>query len=196
MLRSSFFNGKGIFAALLLLLLTGTAALAAGGHDADPGVLLKDFLYRVLNFTVAFGLLAFFITKPLRKGMAGRRQEIENALAQAQTAREEAEAKFREYDAKLSRAAEEIEGIYRGIRQEGELEQEKILANARAMAEKIKGEAEKTAAMEVEKARTSLRQEATALAISMANDILRNSVSGADHERLVNEYLQRVGELH
>jgi F-type H+-transporting ATPase subunit b len=196
MVRSSYFNGKSILAAFLVLLLTCTAAFAAGGYDADPGVLLKDFLYRVLNFTVAFGLLAFFITKPLRKGMAGRRQEIENALAQAQAAREEAEAKFREYDAKLSRAADEIEGIYRGIRQEGELEQEKILANARAMAEKIKGEAEKTAAMEVEKARTSLRQEATALAISMANDILRNSVSGADHERLVNEYLQRVGELH
>jgi hypothetical protein len=30
----------------------------------------------------------------------------------------------------------------------------------------------------------------------MANDILRSTVSGADHERLVNEYLQRVGELH
>jgi F-type H+-transporting ATPase subunit b len=195
MLRMSFFNGKTILATLLLLLLASTAALAAGGH-ADSGVLLKDFLYRVLNFTVAFGLLAFFIVKPLRKGMAGRRQEIEGALAQAQAAREEAEAKFREYDAKLSRAAEEIEEIYQGIRREGELEQEKILANARAAAEKIKGEAEKTAAMEVAKARASLRQEAAELAIRMAHDILRNTVSGADHERLVNEYLQRVGELH
>jgi F-type H+-transporting ATPase subunit b len=195
MLRMSFFNGKTILATLLLLLLANTAALAAGGH-ADSGVLLKDFLYRVLNFTVAFGLLAFFIVKPLRKGMAGRRQEIEGALAQAQAAREEAEAKFREYDAKLSRAAEEIEEIYQGIRREGELEQEKILANARAAAEKIKGEAEKTAAMEVAKARASLRQEAAELAIRMAHDILRNTVSGADHERLVNEYLQRVGELH
>jgi F-type H+-transporting ATPase subunit b len=195
MWRTSFFNGK-TFLATLLLLLTSTIAIAATGHGADSGVLLKDFLYRVLNFTVAFGLLAFFITKPLRKGMAGRRQEIENALAQAQATREEAEAKFREYDAKLSRAAEEIEGIYRGIRQEGEMEQEKILANARAAAEKIKSEAERTAALEVEKARTSLRQEAAELAIRMANDILRNTVSGADHERLVNEYLQRVGELN
>ena len=196
MLRTSFLNGKTILATLLLLLLTSTVALAAAGHGADSGVLLKDFLYRLLNFTVAFGLLGFFIAKPLRKGMAGRRQEIENALAQAQAAREEAEAKFREYDAKLSRAAEEIEGIYLGIRQEGELEREKILANARAAAEKITSEAERTAAMEVEKARTHLRQEAAELAIRMANDILRKTVSGADHERLVNEYLQTVGELH
>jgi F-type H+-transporting ATPase subunit b len=193
---TSFLSGKTILTTSLLLLLTSTAVLAAAGPGADSGVLLKDFLYRVLNFTVAFGLLAYFIAKPLRKGMAGRREEIKNALAQAQAAREEAEAKFREYDAKLSRAAEEIEGIYLGIRQEGELEQEKILANARAAAEKIKSEAERTAAMEVEKARTGLRKEAAELAIRMANDILRSTVSGADHERLVNEYLQRVGELH
>jgi F-type H+-transporting ATPase subunit b len=195
MLRLADFHSRTILAAVLLLLLANTTALAAGGQ-VDSGVLFKDFLYRVLNFTVAFGLLAYFVTKPLRKGMAGRRQEIESALAQAQAAREEAEAKFRDYDAKLSRAAEEIEEIYRGIRREGELEQEKILASARANAEKIKSEAEKTAAMEVEKARASLRQEAAELAIRMATDILRQSVSGADHERLVNEYLQRVGELH
>lgn len=190
------FYGKALLGTLLLLLAVGTVAFAADGHGADAGVLLKDFLYRVLNFTVAFGLLAFFIAKPLRKGMAGRRQEIDNALAQAQTAREEAEAKFRDYDAKLSRAAEEIEEIYQGIRREGELEQEKILANARAAAEKIKSEAERTAAMEVEKARTALRREAADLAIHLANELLRGSVGVADHERLVNEYLQSVGELH
>jgi F-type H+-transporting ATPase subunit b len=195
MAQKSFFYGKTVLATVVLLLLLGTITWAADGHAAEPGVLLKDFLYRVLNFTVAFGLLAFFITKPLRKGMAGRRQEIENALAQAQAAREEAEAKFREYDAKLSRAALEIEEIYQGIRREGEMEQEKILANARASAEKIKGEAERTAAIEVEKARAALRQEAAALAIRMANDLLRSRVGVADHERLVNEYLQSVGEL-
>jgi F-type H+-transporting ATPase subunit b len=195
MARKSFY-GKTILTTLILLLAAATVAVAAGGHAAEPGVLLKDFLYRVLNFVVAFGLLGYFIAKPLRKGMAGRRQEIESALAQAQTAREEAEAKFRDYDAKLSRAAQEIEEIYQGIRREGELEQEKILANARAAAEKIKSEAERTAALEMEKARTALRQEAAALAIRMASDLLRGTVGAADHERLVNEYLQSVGELH
>jgi F-type H+-transporting ATPase subunit b len=196
MLRTYIFHRKTILLSSLLLLVASSTVWAAAGQAAEPGVLLKDFLYRVLNFTVAFGLLAFFIVKPMRKGLAGRRQEIESSLAQAQAAREEAEAKFREYDAKLSRAAEEIEELYQGIRREGELERDKILANAHALAEKIKGEAEKTAAMEVEKARAGLRQEAAELAIGLAKDILRKNVSGADHERLLNEYLQRVGELH
>jgi F-type H+-transporting ATPase subunit b len=183
------------------VLLTGLAtfALAASGgdgHHVDSGVLLKDFLYRCLNFGVAFGLLAYFVTKPIRKGLAGRREGIAKALADADTAKAEAEAKFAEYDRKLSKAAAEIEEIQSALRREGELERERILASAREMSEKIKQEAEKSAANEVAKARAELRQEAARMAISIAEDLLKQNFTGADQDRLVSEYLQKVGELH
>lgn len=182
--------------ALFLLALAGAALAATDGHHADSGVLLKDFIYRVLNFGVTFGLLAYFVTKPIRKGLAGRREGIEKSLEQARAAREEAEAKFAEYDGKLNKAAAEIEEIYASIRREGEMEREKILANAREMAEKIKAEAEKAAANEISKARADLRREAAALAISIAEDLLKKNVTGQDQARLVDEYMQKVGELH
>jgi F-type H+-transporting ATPase subunit b len=162
----------------------------------DSGVLLKDFLYRCLKFGVAFGLLAYFVTKPIRKGLAGRREGIAKALADADTAKAEAEAKFAEYDRKLSKAAAEIEENQSALRREGELERERILASAREMSEKIKQEAEKSAANEVAKARAELRQEAARMAISIAEDLLKQNFTGADQDRLVSEYLQKVGELH
>ena len=58
---------------------------------------------------------------------------------------------------------------------EGELERERILANAREMAEKITLEAEKSAANEVAKARAELRREATRMAIEIAEDILKKN---------------------
>lgn len=191
---------KKSFAATLVLLLVLAAAATAigaeGGHHADSGVLLKDFLYRVLNFGVTFGLLAYFVTKPIRKGLAGRREGVEKSLLQAQAAREEAEAKFAEYDSKLDKASAEIEEIYAGIRREGEVEREKIIANAREMASKIKAEAEKAAANEIAKARAELRREAAAMAVAIAEDLLKKSVTGQDQARLVDEYMQKVGELH
>ena len=182
--------------ALLLLLLTAGFALAAGGGHVDSGVLLKDFLYRCLNFVLMLAILIYFVAKPFKKGMAARREGIAKALQEAETTRQQAEAKFAEYDAKLSKAAGEIEQIYAAIRQEGEQERERILANAREMAAKIQQEAEKSAATAVAKARLELRQEASSLAVTLAEELLKKDFTKADHVRLVEEYMQKVGELH
>lgn len=191
-------NGRLFTLVTGLLLITASVALASGGegHHADSGALIKDFIYRSFNFAVMVGILAYFLTKPIRKGLAGRREGIEKALNDSRVAKEEAEAKFAEYDRKLSKAAAEIEEIYAGIKAEGELEREKILANAREMAEKIKLEAEKSASNEVSKARAQLRQDAARLAIEIAEELLKKNFTGEDHSRLVDEYMQKVGELH
>lgn len=191
---------KGTIIAVGTLLLTGlaAAALASGGegHHVDSGVLLKDFLWRCLSFGVTLGLVVYFVRTPIRKGLAGRREGIEKALRDAEAAKAEAEAKFAEYDRKLSKASAEIEEIQDAIRREGELERERTLASAREMAEKIKQEAEKSAANEIAKARAELRQEAARMAIAIAEDLLKKNVTGDDQSRLVSEYMQKVGELH
>lgn len=191
---------KGTVIAVVTVMLAGLATLALAssgeGHHVDSGVLLKDFLWRSLSFGVTLGLLVYFVRKPIRQGLDGRREGIEKALRDAEAAKAEAEAKFAEYDRKLSKAAAEIEEIQAGLRREGEMERERTLANAREMAEKIRREAEKSAANEVAKARAELRQEAARMAIAMAEDLLKRNFTGDDQNRLVSEYLQKVGERH
>lgn len=181
----------------LLWAATATLAVAAGGgHEVDSGVLLKDFIWRCLNFVILFGALAYVVSKPLRNGLAARREGVEKALADAEAAKQEAEARFAEYDVKLNRAAAEIAEISAGIRREGELERDRILANARDMAEKIKLEAERAAENEIVRARVELRREAARLAIGLAEELLKKNFTSEDHDRLVKEYMQKVGELH
>jgi F-type H+-transporting ATPase subunit b len=194
MLRRSWMK-KGMVLALAHLMVLGlsTTLWAAGDYEMNY---LKDFIYRVINFAVAFGLIAYFVTKPIRKAMAGRSEGVAQQLDQSRSAREAAEAKFAEYDAKLNRATAEIEEIYASIRREGEMEREKIIANAMEMAEKIKADAQKAAANEVSTARAALRKEAAALAVALAEDLLRKNVTEQDQARLIDEYMQKVGELH
>lgn len=190
---------KVTIGATIVLGVVGLATVAWGagdGHHVDSGVLLKDFLYRCLNFGITFGLLAYFVTKPIRKGLAGRREGIEKQLAAAKAAKEAAEAKFADYDVKLNQASAEIDEIAAAIKREGELEREKILANAKEMAAKIKLEAQNTAANEVAKARVELQQEAARMAIQIAEEILKKNFTAEDQSRLVDEYLLKVGELH
>jgi F-type H+-transporting ATPase subunit b len=184
------------FVLAILLLIPVVVFAAGGGEHADSGVILKDFLYRCFNFVLMVGLLAYFLTKPVRKGLKGRREEIEKTLADAQAAKEAAEAKYREYSVKLAKATEEIASITAAIQREGELEREKILNAAKEMAVKIEKEADSKAFSVVAKARIELREEAARLAVELAEDMLKKQVSADDQKRLVDEYMQKVGELH
>ena len=178
------------------LILAPVAALASGGGHADSGAVLKDFLYRCFNFALMVGVLAYFVTKPVRKGLKERSAAIEKTLAEAEAAKQAAEAKHREYSEKLAKATEEIAKLTAAIRSEGELERDKIVAAAKEMAAKIEREADNKAAGVVAKARTELREEASRLAVELAEDMLKKQVSADDQKRLVEEYMQKMGELH
>ena len=179
-----------------LVLLPAVVLASGGGGHADSGVILKDFAYRCFNFALLVGLVAYFVTKPIRKGLKGRTEEIEKTLADAQAAKEAAEAKHLEYSEKLAKATEEIASITDSIRREGELERDKIISAAKELAINVEQEAENKAAGVVTKARTELREEAASLAVELAKDMLKKQVSADDQKRLVEEYMQKVGELH
>lgn len=181
---------------LLVGLISGAVFASGGGHEVESGVLMKDFLYRIFNFGIVVAILIYFLTKPIKKGLSGRREGIEKALAEAQQAKEAAEAKFAEYDRKLARATEEIAEISDSIRREGELEKIKIIDSAKLMAVKIEQDAEKAAELEVAKARTELQREAVQLAVGIAEELLNKNFTKDDDTRLIDEYLQKVGELH
>lgn len=186
---------KSLLVAALLMAPAVVFAATGGGHAGD-GVILKDFLYRCLSFVLMVGLLAYFVTKPIRKGLKDRTAEIEKTLADAQAAKEAAEGKHREYSEKLAKATEEIAVITNSIQREGELEREKIIAAAKDLAVKIEEEADSKASSVVAKARIELRAEAANLAVELAEDMLKKQVNADDQKRLVDEYMQKVGELH
>ena len=71
-----------LLTAVLVVVLTGIAFASSDGGHADGGVLMKDFMYRCFNFAIAFGILAFFITKPIKKGLADRTSGIADQLAE------------------------------------------------------------------------------------------------------------------
>jgi len=176
----------------LVLVLAGAAFASSDGHGADSGVLLKDFLYRCLNFAIVFGGLGYVLAKPLRKGLGERRAKLIETLEQANRARQSAEAKVAEYERKLADSDREIAELLAQAKEENSRERVSILAEAQAAADTVGKEARQCADREIERARQELRAETAQMAISMAEERLRQGITSEDRARLMTENLQQM----
>lgn len=175
-----------------------TTAVAAGGgdHHVDSAAQMKDFGWRVVNFVVLVGILFWATRKANLKGsLADRQDQIEKNLREAREAREAAEAKLKEYTEKLEKANQEIDGLRAAMLKEAEAEKQRIVAEAQAAAAKVTAQAVQAADQEVLKARSELRAEAARLAVEMAAGKLAGAVQQSDHDRMVQDYLGKVGQL-
>ncbi len=173
------------------------AAHGAAEHGGHAAAQMKDFMWRCIDFLALVAILVWALKKADVKGSLKARQSgIEKALQEAVTAREAAEKKMAEYEQKLAQANEEIDAISAAIREEGQKEKARIIAEATATAEKIKEQARNAADQEIVKARAELRAEAAKLAVQLAEQTLREKVEKSDQDRLVGEYLTKVVELH
>ena len=176
---------------LFVLLFTLTAAYASGGgSNEEPSWF--NFTWRGVNFLILAGVLYWLLAKKVKAFFAGRHEGIRTALAEAVTAREEAEKKFREYAAKLNKATGEIDEITRMIQAQGLAEKERIIEDARKTAEKMKEDTQARMEQEFNKASRELRIEAVRLSTQMAGELLRKNIQADDHEALVKDYIEKV----
>ena len=183
----------GVLAAMAFVLVSVTAWAAGGGDDhVDTKAQLIDFAWRMANFAVLLFILYKLMWKKMKTFFAGRREGIKASLEEAEVVKAEAEKKFKEYDVKLKKAEEEIQGISAMIKAQGEEEKKRIIADAERSAAKMKEDANARMDQELKKARNELRLEASDLAVQMAEDILKKKVTKEDHESMVREYLDRM----
>jgi len=177
-----------------LLLCGAHLAGAAESAHGDGGALLKDFLYRCLNFALLAGLLGYFLRKPLGDALAARRQAVATSLEESRQAREEAEARAERLARQLEAGGREIEALRRQMEEETVKERAQLLEQARQTAAAIREEALRHATRQIERARRRLQAEAATLAIQLAERQLADGLTADDQRRLVDDTLRQLGE--
>jgi F-type H+-transporting ATPase subunit b len=184
----------GFLPALLFTALLAVFAYASGGaaKEEAEGPNWLNFIWRIVNFLVILGFLWWMLAPKARAFFSGRRAGIKESLGEATAAKEDAEKKFAEYSAKIGKATEEIDGIIELIKAQGAVEKEKIIADARMAAEKIKEDTQARMEQEFKKARNDLRTEAVQLSVQMAEEILKRNITAEDHENMVRDYINKV----
>jgi F-type H+-transporting ATPase subunit b len=175
-------------AAPLVLLLAAAPALAESEHGGGG----NDLLFLSLNFALLIAVLVYVARKPIQAFFADRRRGIHDELERAADLHRQAEERHAKWQRRLVDLERELEEIRRSGRERAEGEREQILADARAGAERIQRTARIAIDQELRRAKEVLRDEAAELAVDLAAGLLRDQVTDADRERLVDEFIARV----
>lgn len=156
-----------------------------------PGIGLV--FWTTIIFAILLLALSKFAWKPINKMITSRNQSIEDALNQAELARE---------DMKKLQANNEK------VLAEARIERDKMLREAKSLKEEIVGQAKGEAQKEVEKLKKSAKTEIEAqksaameeirnqiidLSVLVAEKVIRTELkSGTEHEKLVDDLLKDV----
>lgn len=182
-----------LVASVALVLGLATMAYASGdaGH-AEHALNWKDFLLRVVNFVLVFGVIAKLAGKKIVGFFRGRVTQIENQMADLDTRKADAAKRLADIEASISNLAEEKAAIEQEYRRQGEALRDSIIAAAEAKAAQIREQATATAAAEARAAVEKIRAELADSVVEAAKAMLEKKLSAKDQEKLVDEYLTKV----
>ena len=162
--------------------------LLAGG----PSLFIEGFY--LIDFIVLLSLLIWLTKKPLRNFVTSRRARIVTDMEEAQKMRAEAEAKLKEYEARLAHIEEEIQEILAAARAAGEEERKQILVAATHAAEQIRSDAKARLEQEGRKLTKSLREQMVSLALKEAQTNLQGTAD-KNQGQFVTQYIDQIQKV-
>ncbi len=151
-------------------------------------------LFTLLNTIALFLVLKKFLFKPVMDMIASRQKEIDDLYADANRAKENAQALETEYTDKLSKAAETGERLVKEAVLRGQSREEEILRQANAEADAIRAKASADIAQEKKKAINEAKDEISVIAIAIAEKVVARELNDADQDKLVEDFINGLGE--
>lgn len=165
-----------------------------GEFEALLGVNPWTALFALANFLFLFFMLRKFLFKPVMKMIDDRQKEIDDLYKDAEDAKKDAQAKQQEYDRKLSSAQQTSEQLVREAVARGQSREEEILRQANAQASAMMDKAADDIAREKKKAVNDAKDEISVIALSIAGKVVGRELNDADHARLVDGFIEELGE--
>lgn len=167
------------------------------GRGVDRSADLRDLLYRFINFALLVIILIWALKKADIKSLFSKRiEEIRLKLETLKKNKESAEEKYRVIVKKLKDFEKERIEILEQYRKEGEAEKERIIAEANLMVQHFIEQSEVTIQQEIQAAKDRLKAEVANLAAQRAQEIMAREMKDEDQDRLVQEFIERVGKTH
>lgn len=152
-------------------------------------------LFVLLNTLTIFFVASKFLFKPVMKIIADRQNEIDGMYSAAGAARDEAEAMKAEYTAKLSDANAASDRIIKDAVVRAQRREEDIIRQANAEAQAIVDKAVADAVLEKKKAINDAKDEISGISLAIAEKVVERSLAAADQEKLIDDFLNNLGDV-
>lgn len=165
-----------------------------GGHSPFVGVEVWSLIFTWVNFVILLLIIKRFLWKPVMKILEKRRNEVEVTYAAAEESKIAAETARAEYEQKLSSAKEEASEIVKNAVSRAQIRSEQLLKEAKQQASATIEKAEVEIEKERKKALNQVKDEISGLAVSIASKVIEREIKPEDHERLIEDFIENVGE--
>jgi F-type H+-transporting ATPase subunit b len=179
------------FVALAALPLHAAEEAHAAGLSPFAGD-LGNAIWTVGIFVIVVIVLGKFAWGPVLAQLQQREAFIHNSLSEAKRDRDDAEARLKEYAAKLQSAQAEAAALIQDARRDAARLRDELRARATTEAEVIMRNAERQIQLETTRALQQIRHEAIDLSVMIASKLLQRNISKEDNERLIEEALKQV----
>ena len=165
-----------------------------GQFEAFVGVNFWTALFVLLNTLTIYFVAKKFLFKPVMKIIHDRQKEIDDLYLQADQTKDQAEQLRIEYEEKLSAAAQTSDRLVKEAMERGKNREEEIIRQATKEADAIREKASADIAREKKQAINDAKNEISSLAMEIAGKVVGESLDAARQEKLVNSFLEELGE--
>lgn len=151
---------------------------------------LGNTLLTLVSFLLLFWLIKRIAWKPLMSMLEEREREINADLDKAAHDRTISQQQRVETEGQLREARNQANELINKAQLEGNALQKTIIKEANEDAQRIRQQAQRE--IEAERIRTlnNMRSEISELSIDIAEKIIGRELSGADQDRLIDEFIQ------
>ena len=139
-------------------------------------------------------LLSKFLLKPVTKMLEARQNDVDANYADSETAKAEAETLRDDYAKRIAEAKNEAAQITKAAADKANAQGAQIIAEAQQQAAHLKQKAEQQIEMERKKAVNELKNEISGIAIDIAEKVVEREINAKDHEALIQQFIEGVGE--
>ena len=146
------------------------------------------------NLLILFLLLKKFLFKPVRAMIEKRQQEVKDLYAAADHSNQKAQALKTQYETCLENAKYDADEIIKKATKTAQQKSEEIIGKAHKQAGDIVARADEQIKAEKKNAENVLKNEISEMAISIASKVIEKDLTAADHDALINQFIEELGE--
>ena len=153
------------------------------------GIVPWNFIATICNLFIQVYLIKRFLFKPINEMLEKRKAKADAQIQDAVKAKEEAQAMKAEYEKNMQEAKNRANDIVMTAQKTAAIQSEEMLKEASSQEK-----AEKDIAQEKRKAVNEIKGEIGGMAVEIAGKVIEREISEEDHAKLIDEFIENVGE--
>ena len=148
----------------------------------------------ICNLFIQMFIVKKFLLDKVLAVLDARRKAADEQIVEAQAARDEAMAIKETYEENMRQAKATANELLNNAQKTATARSEELIAQAQAQAIQIKEKAAADIAQDKKKALNEVKDTISGIAMEIASKVVEREINDKDHQALVDEFIEKIGE--